>query len=255
MYKLVASDLDGTLLLHGAHELNPETFDLVLQLKARGIPFIAASGRQIASIRNLFKPIADKIDYIAENGAVCIINNETIITAEIERELAFCIFKRIQERTSCNLLVNGVKSCYILPHDKQYIHHVQHELKNDTTIINDFSEIKEPIVKISAQDHSDCLGSAEYFRNLFSKEIKVVTAGNDWIDFVPYECNKGVALQIAIDKLGIHSNDIIVFGDQQNDLEMLKLAGTSYAMATASFEVQSAATAITDSVEKILKQI
>lgn len=255
MYKLVASDLDGTLLLNGSHKLNPEIFDLILRLKERGIPFIAASGRQIASIRNLFKPVADKIDYIAENGAVCIINGETIVTAEIERELASRIYKRICERTNCNLLVNGVKSCYILPHDKQYVYHVQHELNNDTTIIHDFSEIQEPIVKMSAQDHVDCLGSAKYFHNLFSNEIKVVTAGNDWVDFVPYECNKGIALQIALDKLEIQSDDVIVFGDQQNDLEMLRLAGTSYAMATASSEVQSAATAITDSVEKVLRQI
>ena len=75
MIKLIASDLDGTLLQNGAQELNPEIYDLILALKERGIHFAAASGRQYASERNLFKPIADEISYIAENGAVCIHNN------------------------------------------------------------------------------------------------------------------------------------------------------------------------------------
>ena len=59
MIKLIASDLDGTLLQNGAQELNPEIYDLILALKERGIHFAAASGRQYASERNLFKPIAD----------------------------------------------------------------------------------------------------------------------------------------------------------------------------------------------------
>lgn len=58
MIKLIASDLDGTLLQNGAQELNPEIYDLILALKERGIHFAAASGRQYASERNLFKPIA-----------------------------------------------------------------------------------------------------------------------------------------------------------------------------------------------------
>ena len=77
MIKLIASDLDGTLLQNGAQELNPEIYDLILALKERGIHFAAASGRQYASERNLFKPIADEISYIAENGAVCIHNART----------------------------------------------------------------------------------------------------------------------------------------------------------------------------------
>ena len=48
MIKLIASDLDGTLLQNGAQELNPEIYDLILALKERGIHFAAASGRQYA---------------------------------------------------------------------------------------------------------------------------------------------------------------------------------------------------------------
>ena len=58
MIKLIASDIDGTLVHDGTHELNPELCDVILQLKEKGIQFAAASGRQWASIEDLFDPIS-----------------------------------------------------------------------------------------------------------------------------------------------------------------------------------------------------
>lgn len=60
MIKLVVSDIDGTLLEDGGHELNPELFDVILKLRAAGMQFAAASGRQWASIEAVFEPIKEK---------------------------------------------------------------------------------------------------------------------------------------------------------------------------------------------------
>lgn len=255
MIKLIASDLDGTLLLNGAQILNPKVYDFVSALKKKGISFIAASGRQVDSLRHLFGPIADEISYIAENGAICVYNDETFVTSEIERSLSLRIIDSIQRRAHCNLMVSGVSTCYIPSGNEEFSHHVFNELNYKAVIIDDFSEIQEPIVKIATQDHINYEDSANYFHNKFQKEIKVVTSGNGWVDFMPYGCNKGIALQIMLTKLGIHPNNVVVFGDQQNDLEMLKLAGTSYAMAASPPEVKKYASHVTDSVEKVLKEI
>ena len=64
MIQYIASDLDGTLLPDGGQEMNPEIYDLILQLKEKGIRFIAASGRQYHSIRRLLHPVRDDISYI-----------------------------------------------------------------------------------------------------------------------------------------------------------------------------------------------
>ena len=71
MIRLIASDLDGTLLKNGAQMLSPEIFELIPALKKRGIHFVAASGRQYANIRRLFAPLQDEISYVAENGSLC----------------------------------------------------------------------------------------------------------------------------------------------------------------------------------------
>ena len=70
MIKLIASDIDGTLVHDGSHELNPELYDVILKLKEKGIQFAAASGRQYASLRDNFKEHATYMHFIAENGAV-----------------------------------------------------------------------------------------------------------------------------------------------------------------------------------------
>ena len=64
MIKLVASDVDGTLVPDGTFEINPEIYDVIKKLKEKGITFVAASGRQYASLKKLFAPVADRILYI-----------------------------------------------------------------------------------------------------------------------------------------------------------------------------------------------
>ena len=201
MIKLIASDLDGTLLLHGEQALNPEIYDLILALKEKGIHFVATSGRQIASQRNLFKPIVDEISYIAENGAVCINQNEVIATFAMDRDLALRINQCLKEQPECIAVVSGAETCYMEPGNDEILHHVRYVLHNQTALVEDFSEIQEPIVKIAYFDRSGTYASAKHFKEKFKEEIKVVTSGNDWVDFVPFGTNKGTALRIMLDKL------------------------------------------------------
>ena len=78
MIKLIASDLDGTLLQNGAQELDPLIFDQIRELKEMGIHFVAASGRQYPNLQRLFAPVQDEISYIAENGSLCIHDGKTL---------------------------------------------------------------------------------------------------------------------------------------------------------------------------------
>ena len=87
MIKLVASDLDGTLLQNEAQELTPRAIDLIHQLTQKGVRFVAASGRQYDNERRVFDAIKDDISYIAENGSVCIHNGEVISRSTIDPDL------------------------------------------------------------------------------------------------------------------------------------------------------------------------
>lgn len=73
MIKLIASDLDGTLLQDGTQELTPRAISLIHSLTQKGIYFVAASGRQYTNERIVFDKIKDEISYIGRTAqSVCI---------------------------------------------------------------------------------------------------------------------------------------------------------------------------------------
>ena len=82
MIKMVASDLDGTLLIGGRQTLPEEIFPLVKELKKMGILFVAASGRQYANMRNLFAPVKDEMAFISENGGLAVQNEKLLYWSE-----------------------------------------------------------------------------------------------------------------------------------------------------------------------------
>ena len=113
MIKLIASDLDGTLLHNGAQQLTPRTIELIRALTRKGIRFIAASGRQYDNERRLFAPIRDEISYIAENGSLCVHRGEVISRGIIPDDLAYRIMRDIKKNPDYEIVVSREDTCLI----------------------------------------------------------------------------------------------------------------------------------------------
>ena len=95
----------------------------------------------------------------------------------------------------------------------------------------------------------------EHLQEMFGAEIKVVTSGNIWIDFIAPGTNKGAALSNLMKLFHVKPEECMAFGDQYNDLEMLELVGHSYAMSNSAPGVSYYADEVTDSVEDVLEII
>lgn len=255
MIKLIASDLDGTLLRNGAQSLNPEVFDLILQLKEQGIRFTAASGRQMYSLKHLFEPVQNDISYIAENGSLCIHDGAVISRGVIDRDLSLEILSAAKEYGDCHLLLSCESHCYTDSKNQEYIRHLREDLHNDIVYTEDLSSLEEPFLKLAFCDFEGTGKLLPYFQERFNGRIKAVTSGNIWVDFIAPGANKGNALQALAEHLKIRPEECIAFGDQYNDAEMLQFAGTSYAMATGAPGISRYATYETDSVEEVLREI
>lgn len=255
MFKLIASDLDGTLLQNGAQELNPVVYDQIRILKEHGIHFAAASGRQYENLRRLFLPVKDDISYIAENGSLCICQGKTLSKGLIDRELGLRIVEAIHQCEDCDCIISGERVCYTDSKNQAFIDHMVHVVKNDMQMVEQASDIEEDFLKIAVCNFHGTDDCFDYFHDRFSDEIKVVTSGNIWVDFIAPNANKGTALQDLLSYLNIDPKDCLVFGDQYNDIEMLQLAGTSYAMSNAARGVSDHTTYVTDSVEKVLDDL
>ena len=120
MIKLVASDLDGTLLLNKAQSLPEEIFPLIRQLQEMGIIFVAASGRQYPNMRKLFAPVASEISYISENGALAVDHGEVLYQDSFDRELANEIISAIMEKKDAEFTCSAKDYHYLMPKTKRF---------------------------------------------------------------------------------------------------------------------------------------
>jgi len=252
--RLIASDLDGTLLLHGAQQLNPEACGLIQQVLDQGIFFAAASGRQYFNLQNLFSPVRDQIAYLCENGCLSYYHDEILNREVMDRELGRRIIRMIEEDPACEPLVSGTKTSYIRSGNPSYYSLLHDVVRDDVTIVPDLCAIEEPYMKISIYTDSVERILPDWQRKAGSF-CTVATGGSQWLDMMPAGVNKSTALRKIMERLGVEPEDCIAFGDNDNDREMLEMVGCPIVMDTAVPSVRPLGRYHTDTVEHALQRI
>lgn len=252
--KLIACDLDGTLLLNGAQSLRPETCGLISDLLNGGIRFFAASGRQYTNLQRLFWPVREKIGYLCENGCVSFYQGQQLRKEHMDRGLGRELIRTIQQKDGAEVLVSGVMESYVQPKDMSFYYHMRDVVRNDVTLVPDILHTNEEYMKISVYEAGGVKDEA-YWKERFGKRCTVVTGGNDWLDMMPLHVNKATALTHILAYLGISPEECMAIGDNDNDREMLELVGCPVAVKSAKPEIRALARYETDTVEHLLWNI
>ena len=238
MIRFIASDLDGTLLLNGAQSVDEETLKAIAKLLKSGIYFAAASGRQITSLKRLFEPVSKDFIYIADNGALVAYKDKVIAKTAMDRDMALEIIEDVYNRTNCEVLVSGQKTAYIKPKTKEYHHRMTEVVNYHTTLVEDFSEIKEDILKVAVCDLSGISNSRDYFFDRWQGKASIAVSGDLYLDFMELSVSKGKAINQIKDYFKLHSNECMAFGDNYNDITMLDNVKYSYVMEKAVSDVK-----------------
>lgn len=252
--KLIASDLDGTLLLNGAQKINESMFETIHKLLQRGILFSPASGRQYTSLKRLFGPVAEELVYICENGALVSYKGKTMAKTPMERQLALEIIDDVLAQSNCEVLVSGEKTAYIKPKTKEYYDRMTKVVNYHTTMVDDFSEIKEDILKIAVCDLSGIENSKEHFFTRWDTKAATVVSGALYLDFMDLNVSKGNAMKQIQSMMNILPKECMAFGDNYNDITLLDSVEYSYVMKNAADDIKKHGKFITPSVETALKQ-
>lgn len=148
MIRLIATDLDGTLLENG--KVPVAVFDAILELKKAGYIFAVCSGRQYSNIRRLFLPVVDEIDYVCENGGVSFADNKMIDIHEFPRPVVEALAEDILAE-GLNPLISSVNTTYVLSKNRNFSDDIFYRLRNTTTVIDSVKEITEPVIKMTGQ--------------------------------------------------------------------------------------------------------
>lgn len=239
--RLVASDIDGTLIVnHDSRGINPQVFDEIRELTRRGAVFMVASGRQYFGLTKLFAPVADDILYLCENGTIAIRDGRTIVSDSMPREVALELCREVMGYPGLSLLADGPREAYMLRRDQWLIDQLRRT--NDEVIvpIDDPSEITGELVKVAFFAAPELMDDAfAYFQARENGRYKTTVSGSTWIDLLPVGANKGTGLRKAGEALGIAADEMVAFGDNSNDAEMLDFVGRPYLMASGRKELRT----------------
>lgn len=236
MVRLIASDIDGTLMPYGHPALPERLFPLIRRLREKGILFCPASGRQYHSLRTLFAPVADEVCFLCENGAI-LFGPGTEETAPvlsktvIPRPDALALAYDILDLPECEVLVSGQNVSYVCGCGEGFVRRMEDVHGNLVRRVARIEDIPEEIIKVSAYCPKGTDAPAQALGPRWGEPLHMALAGPAWLDFTL--ADKGLGLRGLCAGLGVALADTAAFGDNYNDLPMLRVAGTAYLMEGA----------------------
>lgn len=255
MIRLVATDIDGTLVKDSTPDLYDEMKEMIRTLTAKGVYFVAASGRGYHSMRQLFGEVADDIIYIAANGAVIIYKGKVISTLTLPDSFFDMLILDCrkykagsgeagipEELRNCELSASTAEINYLESQNQEYIDLIRFGYRNRLEVTEDLLEEERPYVKVSLYRKEGIDPVAEKLVPEWKTFLKVTKAGKEWLDFMARGVDKGNALHYIQSSLRIFSNETIAFGDNENDVGLMKAAGRSFAVPNAVPSVKAAST-------------
>lgn len=241
--KLVASDIDGTLVKDSSPTMYPELFDTIRELRAKGILVCISSGRQYASIRRLFEEVAEDLIFLCENGSHIVYQGKTLYSKEMDTEL---MKKLIQELRGYGeerrYVISTTEGSYLENSEEAFETLIRDSYHNKYEVVPDFLALQKDSIKIAIYQKGSIRQIGE--RDLIPKwdgPLKCCMAGEEWVDFMAPEVDKGKALAFLQNYFGISPEETFVFGDNDNDLGMMSCAAESYAVSNGRPKVKELA--------------
>lgn len=242
MIKLIASDVDGTLVKDSAPEIYPEIFEEIKRIQSKGIKFCIASGRQYYSVARMFEPVADDIIFLVENGAHVRYKDTDMSVIKMKMDEVREIIHDIRSYGGLEMVVSTTDGCLLESKDEAFIDLILNGYHNKARIVEDVLNTDLPIIKVAAYKKTTIRKAGEeFFIPKWSSRVKCCMAGEEWVDFMDASVDKGNALCYLQEHYGITPDETMVFGDNENDMGLLRKATYSYAVENARDEVKACA--------------
>lgn len=274
MYKLIAIDLDGTML-NSYGEVTENTKRVLKQTKQKGAEVVIASGRSIDSIKYIASEIDSSKYMIAGNGAVVYDRSQNKILYEkyIPKNKALDIIQICEENsiyyniyTNKTIIADGLRYNVLyyykenLKKEDQKKTHITlvenienyiKEMNEDEKIMKIFICDKNKTVfnsivrKFSAIEDIDILDVSHMARKVIKQGTEDIPIEYYYTEISMKDVDKWYALEFLIKKLGIQKEEVMAIGDNVNDRKMIEEAGKGIVMGGSTPKVSEVADYIT----------
>ena len=251
--KLIATDMDGTILDSQGFLDLPRLEKILDRLEEKGIRFVIATGNEIHRVRQLLGHLADRVVLIVANGAKIFENNQLIQVETwddelVEKALTFFKGQECQNQFVITSMNGGfVKDGTIFTQLDKFMTPEMIELfyQRMNFVEELHPELFGGVLKMSlvvGEDRTEQV--QEDFNQVFNGYVQAVSSGYGCLDIIQDGIHKAWALQELLKRWNIKPEEIMAFGDSENDVEMLELAGIAYAMENADEKAKAVATDI-----------
>lgn len=268
--KLIASDLDGTLL-NKNKEITPRLYQALEQINAQGIYFVPATGRPFSTVPSAIKALPFLRYVITSNGAAIYdaLQKKNIIENPLLPEAVDAVLpiaKRLPVITEYFIHGKAYIAKSVFENLSAYTlteSHVRYILETRTPVENFWEEMQK---NHAILENINLIFQDMELRKTVWEELKAlglcsVTASTPQnIEITSPNATKARALETLCAHLDIQPTDVLAMGDSDNDLPMLRFAGVGVAMANGEAHIKAAADWIADDCNafgaaKVLEQL
>lgn len=244
MIKLIATDIDGTLVKDGTLQIDPEYMTVVDKLIRKGIHIVVCSGRQFVSEQKLFAPIRDELLYITDGGTVVRTPKEILQVSIMPEDVWKGMCKMVHEDLpDCECYISTPDIGYAENENSRMFRWLRDSYGYDICAVKDLIDHSPAdVIKFTVYHPSACEEKCTpLFIPAWKDKSLLAPSGREWVDCNPLGVSKWTALSHLQEYLGILPEETCTFGDNLNDIEMLENAGLSFAVSNSREEVRAAA--------------
>ena len=240
-YKLIAADMDGTLL-NDESTMTERTKSAIKKAVAAGVVFVTATGRPMLASESVNALFSEDMPFIVFNGVVAVMGKSKKIL--FSSSLDFCHAKQIYETgmsRGTSVIMWTLEEKLWVSCDCEATRGYRKISDAELGIIDDFGKCAESgIAKMMWIDEPEKI---KVYRDEMSKTfegtVNCYVSRPMFLEFVGAKSSKGAALSEIGRIFGIDRSQMIAIGDSDNDVPMLKYAGLGVAMGNAAEEIKS----------------
>ena len=251
--RVIATDMDGTLLDPKGQLDLPRLEKILDKLDQCDIRFVIATGNEVHRMRQLLGHLAERVVLVVANGARIFENNELIQAqtwddAIVDKALGHFKGRECQDQFVVTAMNGGFvkKGTVFTELDKFMTPEMIEKLYQRMQFVDEFdSNLFGGVLKMSmvvGEERSDSV--LQEINDLFDGHVRAVSSGYGCIDILQDGIHKAWGLEELLKRWNLKPEQIMAFGDSENDIEMLELAGISYAMENAEEAVKRVATKV-----------
>lgn len=248
MIKLVATDIDGTILAFDK-DFTEGVKNCINNLISHNVKVVLVTGRMNAAAQLVAKRLDIDTPLVSYQGGLIKYKGETLYEKYLSKEQAL---KIIDWAKSVNIHVNLYNDDILYSeNDSDEVKHYS-EVQSVDYVVKPFSEIKlDKVNKILAIDYNNPKQIDIYEKEMpkYFPELYIVKSSPYFLEFSNKEASKYSAVKFLQRYWGIKDDEVLAIGDQNNDIALLKAGGVKIAMGNATEELKKVADYITDTVE------